>query len=443
MLYDIPATMQKKEIPQWPIGVGSIPAVLPDGSSIMIPVYKGVNYLTFGTTGTGKTSSFTAPAAKLLLDADPNMKAAFFEVKRSFLDHFMESDDKVITHNPNAVPKANLFVPSIVKEILQANDKEAEMRDIADFLFSDMLSGAGQNLSWIDAARDTFIGVLRTIVDFYPEKNTGNWTLIHALRHMSTEEILAYMAKHPRNVSMLKKNFNYDSAHPEEYMPNRRSSDILFFLNQAVLECFSGAFDTDGEDTIHDWLNGQYGRNLFFLYDMSATEISRPFFAYYLKKIIDYKLSNCTRATAPILLVLDEIDKMSASGHAVDFGLFQACNLGREYSTNIICTSQSVENLYGLSPDFNEHIVTGGLAGFPVTIAFRPGDPTTLNTLQRLYGSEYREHMVMPTSRYAAPVVQSELQPIVTDAEFASLDTGEAYIKIMNYRPQKVKFIRK
>lgn len=195
MLYEFPATMQKKEIPQWPKGVGSIPAVLPDGSSIMIPVYKGVNYLTFGTTGTGKTSSFTAPAAKLLLDADPRMKAAFFEVKSSFLDHFMEPEDKVITHNPNAVPKENLFVPSIVKEILQANDKEAEMRDIADFLFSELLEGAGQNMAWVNAARDIFIGVLRTIVDFYPDKNTGNWTLIHSLRRMSIEEILAYIAK--------------------------------------------------------------------------------------------------------------------------------------------------------------------------------------------------------------------------------------------------------
>lgn len=442
MLYEFPATMQKKEIPQWPKGVGSIPAVLPDGSSIMIPVYKGVNYLTFGTTGTGKTSSFTAPAAKLLLDADPRMKAAFFEVKSSFLDHFMEPEDKVITHNPNAVPKENLFVPSIVKEILQANDKEAEMRDIADFLFSELLEGAGQNMAWVNAARDIFIGVLRTIVDFYPDKNTGNWTLIHSLRRMSIEEILAYIAKHPRNASMLRKNFNYDPAHPEDYVPNRRSADIAFILNQ-VLESFSGAFDLDGEDTIRDWLDGKYGRNIFFLYDLLAAEISRPLFAFYLKKIIDYKLSNYTRATAPILLVLDEIDKMSAGGHAVDFGLFRAANLGREYGLQLLLTTQSVENLYGLSPDFNEHIVTGGLAGFAVTIALRPGDTTTLNTLQRLYGSEYREHMVMPTSRYAAPVVQSELQPIVTDAEFASLDTGEAYIKIMNYSPQKVKFIRK
>ena len=105
--------MQKNEFPQWPKGVGSIPAVLPDGSSIMIPVYKGVNFLTIGTTGSGKTSSFTEPAARLLLNAEPRMKAAFFEVKKSFLDHFMESDDKVITHNPNAVLKDNLFVPSM------------------------------------------------------------------------------------------------------------------------------------------------------------------------------------------------------------------------------------------------------------------------------------------------------------------------------------------
>lgn len=442
MLYKLPATMQKKNTPQWPKGVGSIPAVLPDGTSIMVPVYSGVNYLTIGTTGTGKTSSFTEPAAKLLLDSDPRMKAAFFEVKTSFLDHFLESGDKVITHNPKAVPKGNLFVPAIVKEILQAKDKEAEMRDIADFLFSDLLEGAGQNMAWIDAARDAFIGILRTIVDLYPERNTGNWTLIHALRRMSTEEILAYISKHPRNASMLRKNFNYDPVYPENYVPNRRSTDIMFFLNQ-VLESFSGAFDMDGEDTIRDWLDGKYGRNLFFFYDLSAAEIGRPFFLYYMKKIKDHCLSNSIEHGTPILMVLDELDKMSDGGQAADWGLFQAANLSRACGLQLLLTTQSVENLRGLSPDYKESIVTGGLAGFPITVAFRPGDPTTLNTLQRLYGSEYREHLMMPMSRYTAPVVQSELQPIVTDAEFASLDTGEAYIKIMNHRPQKVKFVHK
>lgn len=437
MIYDFPCMNQSKTAPQWPVGVGGIPAVLPDGTLVNLPVLKGVNVITYGVVGTGKTRFYTSNAAEILLSSVPDMRGVFFEIKNSFIKRFMEEDDKVITHNPRTVPSNNLFVPNIIKEIRQASDSEAEMREIADFLFAELLSGANQNRAWIEAARNTFIGVLRTIVDCYPNADTGNWTLVNALRRMTTKELLAYLARHPRNHSMLRKDWGFDPMCKGDYEATRRAADIQFFLN-AVLEMFSGSFEMDGEDTIHDWLNGKYGKNLFFLYDLASAEISRPFFLYYMKKIKDYKLSNCAGKTPPILMVLDELDKMADSGNSADWGLFQAANLGREYGLQILLTTQSVENLYGLSADFNEHITTGGLAGFPYQISFRPGDPTTISVLQTLYGSEYKEHLILPASRYAEPVVKSELEPVVTDAEFASLGTGDCIVKIMSYRPQRV-----
>ena len=437
MLYELPSAMQKTAPPSWPKGIGGIPATLSNGTAVDLPVLKGVNCLTFGTVGTGKTSSFTEPAAALLLKADPSMKDVFFEIKRSFLHRFLKPNDKVITHDPAAVSKANLFVPNIIKEIRQAADHEAEMREFADFLFAELLAGANQNRAWVEAARNTFIGVLRTIVDCFPDADTGSWTLVNALRRMPTEDLLAYIAKHPRNHSMLRKDWGYDPSSAKPYIPTRRATDIQFFLNQ-VLEAFSGSFELDGDDTLHDWLNGRYGRNLFFLYDLRSAEISRPFFLYYLKKIKDHQMSSAGKRSAPILMVLDEIDKMADGGKAADFGIFQAANLGREYGLQILLTTQSIENLYGLAPDFNEHITTGGLAGFPYLISFRPGDPSTITTLQTLYGSEYKEHLVLPASRYAEPVVKCEKEPLVSDKELASLNTGECFVKILSTPPQKV-----
>lgn len=437
MIYDFPCMNKSKTAPLWPVGVGGIPAILPDGTLVNLPVLKGVNVITYGVVGTGKTSSFTANAAEILLSSVPDMRGVFFEIKHSFIKRFLGDSDKVITHNPRAVSCQNLFVPNIIKEIRQAADSEAEMREIADFLFAELLSGSNQNRAWIEAARNTFVGVLRTIVDCFPNENTGNWTLVNALRRMTTEELLAYLARHPRNHSMLRKDWGFDPTCEDNYVNTRRSADIQFFLN-TVLEMFSGSFEMDGEDTICGWLDSQYGRNLFFLYDLASAEISRPFFLYYMKKIKDYKLSNGAGTTPPILMVLDELDKMADSGKYADWGLFQAANLGREYGLQILLTTQSVENLYGLSTDFNEHITTGGLAGFPYQISFRPGDPATISMLQTLYGSEYKEHLVFPASRYADLFVKSELEPIVTDAEFASLGTGDCIVKIMSHRPQKV-----
>ena len=436
MIYELPNYMNQVQIPDWPEGVAFIPARLKDGTSVNLPVLKSVNCLCLGTVGTGKTKSMTVPMAKGLLKSDDAMRAVFFEIKHTFIDEFMDINDKVLVHNPSTVPAANRFIPNMIKEIRQSSDHEAEMKDLADYLFAELLDDSNQNRAWIEAARDTFIGYLRVIVDLYPD-NTGNRTLISAMRNMTDKCLLKYLSQHPANASMLAKDWGYNPAHPDDYHTLKRGQDIMFFLNR-VLEMFNGSFYMDGEDTLHDWLQGMHGRNLFFLYDMKQAEICRPFFLYYLKKIITYKMSNTDIIAAPVLLVLDEIDKMSDGGKDADFGLFQAANLGREYGLQILLTTQSIENLYGLSPDFNQHITDGGLAGFPYLVCFRPGDPKSIETMQKLYGSEDRERLLVSQSRYTAPVVKCEKEPIVNDSEFASLDTGDCIVKIMSKRPVRV-----
>lgn len=440
MLYEI-SLHTADASPEWADGVGGILAKLTDGKGVKIPVLESTNVLTVGVTGTGKSKSYTLPAAKYLLSSNPTMKGVFFETKRTFLDAFMQQNDKVITYDPTIVPACNLFQWCLIKEIRQARDKEGEMRQIAEVLFGDLLAGAENNRAWIESARNTFIAVLRVIVDCYPD-NTSNWDLINALRNMSVNNLLAYLAKHPRNHSLLNKDFSYDPNKSEVYTPTRRATDIMFFFN-SVLEIFGGAFESKGQDTIHDYLLGAhgYGRNLFLVYDLATAESSRPFILYFLKKIKDEKMSLSSTIIEPMLWCMDEADKLSDSGKAADFGIFQAATLGREYGLQILLTTQSIENLYGLAPGFNEHIAKGGLSGFPVLISFRPGDATTISTLQTLFGSRRHEITTMPLSRYDHPTVKSEIEPVVSEADFAQLDTGEAYIKIKSAHPQKVSII--
>ena len=438
MRYDLPEGMRKKQETGWPDGIGSIPVLLPDGCRAKLPVLEGMNAVTFGVTGTGKTRSYTLPAAEILLNSVAGMKGVFFEIKNSFADRLMKSDDKVIAYDLSGVPAGNRFGWCMIKEIRQAKNREAEMRQIADFLFADILSGANQNLSWAESARNTFVAVLRVITDCFSD-NTANRTLTDALRRMTVEELLAYLAKHPRNRSLLEKDFGYETGKSSDYRRNRRAEDIMFFFNQ-VLEKFAGSFESDGMDTIHDFLHAE-SQNLFIRYDLAAAEISRPFILYFLKKIKDEKMSNHSDLKSPVLLCLDEADKMADGGRAADFGLFQAASLGRECGLQILLTTQSMENLYGLAPDFNSHIAEGGLAGFPVILSFRPGDPATVRNLQTLFGSGYREHLVVPASRSDRADIKYEREPLVSDEDFAGLDTGECYVKIGSCLPRKVKLL--
>lgn len=439
MLYELPFQVEDS-VPEWGDGIGGISAKLPNGKKVKIPVLESTNVLTVGVTGTGKSKSYTLPAARYLLSSNPMMKGVFFETKRTFLDAFMQQNDKVIAYDPTIVPAQNLFQWCIIREIRQAKNREAEMVQIAEALFGDLLADAQQNRAWIESARNTFIGVLRVLVDCYPD-NTSNWDLINALRNMSINDLLVYLSKHPRNHSLLSKDFNFDVRTKDTYTPTRRATDIMFFFN-SVLEIFGGAFEFKGQDTIHDYLHGIYGRNLFLLHDLATAESSRPFIVYFLKKIKDEKMSLASTIKAPMLWCMDEADKLADGGKSADFGLYQTATLGREYGLQILLTTQSIENMHGLAPEFNEHITKGGLAGFPVILSFRPGDSTTISTLQTLFGSRRHDITTMPLSRYDHPTVKSEIEPIVGEADFAQLDTGEAYIKIKSAAPQKVYFIR-
>lgn len=60
MIYDFPCMNQSETASQWPVGVGGIPAVLPDGTSVKLPVLKDVNVITYGVVGTGKTCLYTS-----------------------------------------------------------------------------------------------------------------------------------------------------------------------------------------------------------------------------------------------------------------------------------------------------------------------------------------------------------------------------------------------
>ena len=185
----------------------------------------------------------------------------------------------------------------------------------------------------------------------------------------------------------------------------------MFFFN-SVLEIFGGAFESKGEDTIHDYLHGKYGRNLFLLHDLATAESSRPFILYFLKKIKDEKMSLSSTIKEPMLWCMDEADKLADGGQGSGFGLFQAATLGREYGLQILLTTQSVENLYGLAPGFNEHIAKGGTFRFSGIDFVSPRRCYNNFNLQTLFGSRRHDITTMPLSRYDHPTVGVRLSQL-------------------------------
>lgn len=437
MLYDMTVKQPRPNWPETRYGVNA--RLIRDDSAVKIPVLPDVNILIVGIPGNGKTV-LTKEIAQGLFEEDPELYAVFFQIKPDdFTAAFLRPHDKVISYSSDVCPKENLFKWCLVKEIrcCDRSKWDAVMNEITTILFSDLLQDK-RNLVWIDGAMTTFKAFLKVILYKY-RNNPPNYKVINAMKTMPRKELLRFLAEYPPNRSMLMDNFEYDPEHCENYTMPRKGSDILFFL-QNVLDKFGGNFlSEDGDDTIYDYLHGRYGYRLFLLHDHKYRDSSKLFERFFMKYIADEKLSMTSCHTGRMLWVLDEIDKIEG-----DFGLTQAVTLGRQFGLQSVISTQSLESLYAIAPDFHgEHLTNAAMSGLGMYAAFHPGDAHTIQTLQTLFGKEQKQTLTMPLSRYDRPTITMEVRPIVEDSDFASLDVGECYVKIKSARPERVRIIPK
>lgn len=425
--------------PDWPKTEYCVRAVRKkDGKVVEIPILPS-NILVTGTTGYGKTV-FTKEYVSGVLEESPETYVVFFQIKPDdFTGEFLRPQDKIITFYDGIYSPQNLFKWCMVKEIRSRpkNMWETELEELTSILFADILSDP-RNVAWAGGAKDFFKGFIKVILYRY-KNNPPNNKIIRAMNEMGWPEMLKFLWEYPPNRSMLKDNFEYDISLGDNYKLNKKGSDIAFFL-QYIKGKFGGSFmSEDGEDTIYDYIHGKYGSRLFILHDHKARESSKLFERYFLKHIGDEMLSMTSDFRGSRMLwVLDEIDKIGG----YDFGLMEAVTLGRQFNLQVLVSTQSLNSLYAVSPEkHGEALMDAALAGFPMTVTFHPGDPHTIETLQALYGKTTKQTVSMPFSRYDKPTVITEQRYVVEDSDFASLDTGECYVKYRSAKPERVKII--
>ena len=403
---------------------------------VCIPILDE-NMIVLGTSGYGKTT-FTKKYVSQLLQKNKDAYAVFFQIKKDdFTKEFLRQQDRVITISEDSDFGDNLFKWNMVKEIrsVAKSERELVLEHLASILFADLMEDS-RNRIWAAAAKSTFQAFIRVIICKY-SNNPSNAELIGAIQSMPKKKLLQFLAEYPPNRSMLRDNFDYDPGHPEGYVMPRKGNDIFFFL-QNITERFSGVFlSENGEDTIYDYLHGNYGERLFIIHDHKNRHSCEPFERFFLKYICDEKLSLTSSFPGKMILVLDEVDKVG-----YDFGLTQAVTLGRGFNLQIILSTQSLESLYAIAPEhYGNHLTNASLAGYAATVAFHPGDTHTIETLQTLYGKRRKQTIAFPLSRYDRPTVTTEIRPFVEDSDFASLGVGECYIKIKSDVPARVKII--
>lgn len=400
-----------------------------------------MNYLLIGRPGSGKTV-LTRALVEARLKSNPEAFYVFFQTKPAdFTGTFLNGDDKVVLVSER-VPfsKEQLFRWNLIQEILDSEDQELEVEEIASILFGDYIEDS-RNKIWATAAKELFKAYILTILhlDLHP----SNKELIAGMLDADYNRLFKFLAMYPPNRSSLMHDFSFDWRMCEKYTLTKKGSDILFFYNNALMECFKGNFNSsDGVDSIHQFLKGDcYGKKLFFLFDFKYKNSAKPFFRYFIKKIITERLSLTSRYEQPIIFVLDEIDKI---GSGTEIGLLEAVNLGREYRTQVILSTQSSETLFLLAKMAEtEHVTRATHAGFGVKIAFNVGDASSKDFFKKAFGEVERKTTILPMSRYEKSVSKIEYEPAVSDEELSSLSVGEFYISMGSMLPRKLRLIVK
>lgn len=194
--------------PNWPKSDSSLNVLIGRGERHELPVLERTNMLVTGVVGTGKTC-FTKAYLHELLRSSSSIPAVFFEIKKEdYMAEFYEEGDKVITYDPN-FDGGTVFRWNMIKELRQAKDQAAELDELTNALFQDLIETAQQNLVWANAARVTFKAYLSTIFNCFYD-NPSNDLVISKLKHMTNLELMEFLARYKPNLPMLKDNFNYE-----------------------------------------------------------------------------------------------------------------------------------------------------------------------------------------------------------------------------------------
>ena len=102
---------------------------------------------------------------------------------------------------------------------------------------------------------------------------------------------------------------------------------------------------------------------------------------------------------------------------------------------------QTKEQIYSICPGQSmEHTGNSILGAFSTMVAFHPNDVQTTSYIQEKIGEDNITYMQFGLSRYEAPHMVMQREPLVSSREINALRLGEAYVKMREYNHQKIKF---
>lgn len=402
------------------------------------------NSLLVGTTRSGKTYFLKNMAVKLR-EAYPDDLFVFMDVKQDYINTLglHRNRDQVVSYG-NLSGTYNYFQWSIINEACLAGNyanAKLSIKEMVEVLF-ESLPEQGENQVFVESAKLAFGAYLNVFVGRIIDRiRTGknitandipsNRTVIGYYNDMNFNQLTSFIKSVPEQRRLCDEVLPAD----EKGYPTKYAQSVLSII-RVFVALFDGKFCTEGKDTIVDFLKSE-GRALFFEFDYSKQRSCAAFYRLILKKIIQEKMAIDSRyKNKKIYLFLDESAVLNG-----DFDLVNALNVGAGDGLRTIVSCQSIDHLYMQAPKYlNDHYGQAMIAGFSNVICFRPSDEHTMEVIQGKFGRADIEKMVMPIDRYQTAQTSVSTEYIVRSEQLASLEMGDAYVKLKAGKPVKVHF---
>lgn len=384
--------------------------------------------LVLGGPGTGKTN-FILQLAKECRKKYPDARFIFLDVKGDFLPLY-QSSDMLCSFYPRH-GEYNYFKWNVISECLMSEHPEDELKEIVAKWFKEKIEQSGGNRFFPEAAKQIAEAYLLTVLrrsrpGFVPTHKE----ISHQLRRMSVEQMRARLGLEEDLAGALS-----NIASTSGSAMSNQAAGVMAEFNQFVSSFFVGMLADEGQDTINSFLSGPGGKALFLEYDMKREETANILFRTLLDILIKNKLSPEVDRRK-VFLFLDEFPTLKG-----DYSILNCLHVGREHGLRVIGGLQTKEQVYNICPGQSmEHTGNSILGAFSTMVAFHPNDAQTTSYIQEKIGDDNITYMQFGLSRYEAPHMVMQREPLVSSREINALRLGEAYVKMREYNHQKVKF---
>lgn len=384
----------------------------------------GRHVLYLGGIGTGKTVGMSALIASLREGMAEDDVMVVFDTKGDYYDSFYQPGDAVIAATSadefDGQASWNLFAE--FQDLPAGRVVEDEIFEMSNGLFAGMISKAGDNAYFANAARDVFVALVTAM--YRESDRRTNQDIRMLVGGMSLPEMQI----------MLDKPENADLKGARHYIAKEGSNSAmatLAFMQQVIQESFRSSFGKPGAFSIRSFLRAKGKKALFLEYDIASGGMLSPVFKTMLDVAMKEAMSR-QRAGGRVFFVLDEFALLPELTH-----LSNGLNFGRSLGLRFIVGTQNIKQVQEM---YGEQMAASLLSAFGTVFAFRLYDGSSREFVRDRFGKNKK------ITRFESAVRNKGMNEAVTDGhvvedwDLSGLPVGTCVAALPDHDPVRFTF---